>query len=109
MNKELFSEFGQMIDRIYGTATTMGFAEIGSYCGALKDVCYMASQSENLKGKKKTLRMMIECIGFLEKLSTAIYDPSKIKLFNKNITIETGKADRLNRAEFASIERKSCA
>ena len=104
-----FEEFGQMIDRIYGTAATMGFGEIASYCKALKDVCYMASQSENLKGQKKTLRMMIECIGFMETLVEAIYEPTKIKLFNKNIQIEMGKAERLGRAEFASITRKSCA
>lgn len=109
MDKSAFEDFGQMIDRIFGTASTMGFTEISSYCGALKEVCYMASQSENLKGQKKALRMMIECLGFLEKLTEAIYEPEKIKVFNKNIAIEKGKAERLTNAEFAAVTRKSCA
>ena len=37
-DKSLFEKFGQNVDRIYGTAMTLGHIEIGEYTKAMKDV-----------------------------------------------------------------------
>ncbi len=103
-----FSKYGNAIDRIYGTAATLGYTDIASYCLAMKEVTYMAAQSENQLGHKKTIKMMIESIGFLEELTSAIYDNSKLKLFKNKITMEVKRVERMNRQEFYSITKKSC-
>ena len=74
MDKVLFEKFGQFIDRIYGTATTMGFIEIGKYLQAMKAISYMSSQCNNEVGQKKALRMMMECVDNIEKIFTAVYN-----------------------------------
>ncbi len=103
-----FEDFGQIIDRIYGTAATMGFEEIATYTKYLKDVCYMASQSENTKGHRKTLQLMIECIALLEELHDCIYDEEKMYMYSRRMKVEGSRAEKLGRAEFFSIDRKSC-
>ncbi len=37
MDKVLFERYGQAIDRIYGTAMTLGFSDLGLYTKAMKD------------------------------------------------------------------------
>lgn len=55
----LYAEYGQKIDRIYGTAATLGFMEFANYTKAMKDMCYMCSNSSNELAQKKVLGMMI--------------------------------------------------
>ena len=47
-----FAEFGQMIDRIYGTAATLGYEEIATYTKHLKDVCYMFERRMKIEGAR---------------------------------------------------------
>jgi len=103
-----FEDFGQMIDRIYGTAATLGYDEIATYTKHLKDVCYMASQTQNERGHRKVLQMMIECISLLEELKDCIYDKDQLYMFSRRMKVEGARAEKLGRAEFYSIDRKSC-
>ncbi|WP_198295923.1 hypothetical protein [Bacteriovorax sp. Seq25_V] len=103
-----FAKYGNAIDRIYGTAATLGYTDIASYCLAMKEVTYMASQSNSALGHKKTIKMMIESIALLEELITAIYDQSKMKLYKNKIIMEVKRVERMNRQEFYSITKKSC-
>lgn len=109
MNKELFAKYGQAIDRIYGTAMTLGFSDLGKYCKAMKDVCYMCSQYNHEVGQKKVLRMMIECNDVLAKIPECIYKTEEFKKYSRIFLVEMTKAERLGKAEFSSITRKSCA
>lgn len=103
-----FSKYGNAIDRIYGTAATLGYTDIASYCLAMKEVTYMASQSDSELGRKKTIKMMIESVALLEELINAIYDQSKLKLYKNKIIMEVKRVERMNRQEFYSITKKSC-
>ncbi len=109
MDKALFERYGQAIDRIYGTAMTLGFSDLGKYTKAMKDVCYMCSQYDHEVGQKKVLRMMIECNDLLEKIPSCIYNTEEFKKYSRTFTVEMAKAERLGRAEFHGITRKSCA
>ncbi|MDD0852196.1 hypothetical protein HBN50_03765 [Halobacteriovorax sp. GB3] len=107
-NKIQFEVFGQLVDRIYGTAATLGFSEIASYTKSIKDVSYMASSSENERGCKKTLRMLIKYIELSDKICESIFDKEELKLINHTLNLEKSRVDLLNRREFFSVDKKSC-
>jgi chemotaxis protein histidine kinase CheA len=77
-----YENYGQVIDRIYGTATTLGMMELGEYTKALKDISYMAANSDNMKGREKAGRMMIEGINLFERLVNSIYNKEELKKLN---------------------------
>ena len=106
---KLFEQYGQAIDRIYGTAMTLGFTDLGKYTKAMKDVCYMCSQYNHEVVQKKVLRMMIECNDILVKIPECIYKTEEFKKYSRVFLVEVTKAERLGKVEFSSITRKSCA
>lgn len=106
---KLFEQYGQAIDRIYGTAMTLGFTELGKYTKAMKDVSYLCSQYNHETGQKKVLRMMIECNDILEKIPQCIYKAEEFKKHSRVFLVEMTKAERLEKVEFQGISRKSCA
>ncbi len=108
-DKSLFEQYGQTIDRVYGTAATLGFKELADYSKAMKDISYKCSQSENEKGIKKTTEMLIVCLKHLEVICKSIHQPEEIKKVRYLMNVEISKADRLCRSYFFSINRTSCA
>lgn len=109
MDHSLFEKYGQAIDRIYGTATTLGYPEFGQYARNMKEVCYMCSQCDYEMAQKKVLRMMIECNEVLDKVPTAILNPKEFKNFSRIFLVEAAKAERMQKQEFRLITRKSMA
>ncbi len=106
---KLFEQYGQAIDRIYGTAMTLGFTDLGKYTKAMKDVSYMCSQYGHETGQKKVLRMMIECNDILVKIPECIHKSEEFKKYSRIFLVEVTKAERLGKIEFQNITRKSCA
>ncbi len=104
-----FEEVGQMVDRIYGTAATLGLTEISEYTKAVKDVSYMASASENEAGKKKVLKFLIKYVELSDLICESIFDKKELSKINLQLKIEKSKANLLNQREFFSIQKKSCA
>jgi chemotaxis protein histidine kinase CheA len=109
INKQLFEQFGQFVDRIYGTATTLGYMEMGKYLFTIKSVSYLSSQCDREIGQKKALRMMIECVDNLEKICSSIHKKEEMKALNRMFLGEIAKGERMEKAEFQSITRKSVA
>lgn len=109
MDKSLLEKFGQLVDRIYGTAMTLGYVPIGKYFLAMKEISYMSSQSNNEVAQKKALRMMMECVDNMEKICTCIYKKEELKNLERLFTVEIAKVDRLSKTDFQSIKRKSVA
>lgn len=109
MDKALFEKFGQLIDRIYGTAMTLGYVEIGKYLLAIKNISYLSSQSDREVGQKKALRMMMECVDNIEKICASIYKKDELKSLSRLFAGEIAKAERMEKADFPSITRKSVA
>lgn len=109
MEKPLFEKFGQLVDRIYGTAMTLGYVEIGKYLLAIKEISYMSSQSDREVGQKKALRMMMECVDHIEKICLSIYKKEELKSLNRLFVIEIAKVERLAKSDFQNITRRSVA
>jgi chemotaxis protein histidine kinase CheA len=103
-----FEQFGQLVDRIYGTAATLGLTEISEYMKAVKDVSYMASASENEAGKKKTVKFLIKYLELSDQICDAIFDEEELTKINHLLNIEKSRAELLNKKEFFSIQKKSC-
>jgi hypothetical protein len=109
MDKALFEKFGQLIDRIYGTSTTMGYVEIGKYLYAVKSVSYLSSQCDREVGQKKALRMMMDCVDYIEKIHMHIRNKDEMKNLYRLFVVEIAKAERMEKTEFQNITRKSVA
>lgn len=109
MDRSLFEKFGQLVDRIYGTAMTLGYTSVGKYFLAIKEVSYMSSQCDHEVGQKKALRMMMECVDNMEKIAACIYKKEELKSLDRLFMVEIAKVDRLSRTDFYSIKRKSVA
>lgn len=103
-----FENFGQIVDRIYGTATTLGYQDIGDYTKKLKELCYKCAQSENDKGREKTMFILIESIRLLESLAKSVHNSEEIKKIRLALSIEKGKAENLCRTVFQNITKTSC-
>ncbi|MFA6236307.1 MAG: hypothetical protein WC635_03180 [Bacteriovorax sp.] len=109
MEKALFEKFGQMVDRIYGTAMTLGYTEIGKYLLAIKNISYLSSQSDRELGQKKALRMMMDCVDNIEKICLIIYKKDELAKLERSFLQEIARADHLTKTEFQNITRKSIA
>jgi chemotaxis protein histidine kinase CheA len=109
LDKKLFENFGQLVDRIYGTAMTLGYTEIGKYFLAIKNISYLSSQCDREVGQKKALRMMMECVDNMDKICNSIYKKEELKTLNRLFIGEIAKAERMARADFQNITRKSVA
>ena len=76
---QLFEEFGQVIDRIYGTAMTLEFVEVGEYCRSMKEITYKCSQSDSEKGMEKCMFMMLDCLKYLEAIPQCLNNMDELK------------------------------
>lgn len=107
--KKLYEQFGLVIDRIYGTATTLGFMELGNYGRTMKGICYQCSQSDSEIGQKKVLNMLMSGLGFIDQLIKGIHNQAEAKKICFSLHLETQKAELLSRGAFHGITRKSVA
>ncbi len=103
-----FTNFGQKVDRIYGTCTTLGFMEIGKYLLSIKDLSYMAGDSENRRGHEKAFRLLVSCLKYLEEVPRVIESEEAMDKIRFNMNLDAKKVDVINRKEFFSITKKSC-
>ena len=105
---KLFEQYGQTIDRVYGTAATLGFNELAEYTKSLKDLSYKCSQSDNEKGIRKTAEMLIHCLKYLDQICKGIHDAEELKKVRYLMSVDISKAEKLCRSYFFSINRVSC-
>jgi len=109
LDKVLFEKFGQLVDRIYGTAMTLGYTSVGKYFLAIKEVSYMSSQCDHEVGQKKAIRMMMDCVDNMDKICQCILKKEELKSLERFFTVEMAKVDRLSKTDFQTIKRKSVA
>lgn len=96
----LFEKFGQVIDRIYGTATTLGFKELGEYCGMLKKTCYECAKSNNKRAQIRVLGLLETCMQQLKTLQESIQNPEAMKTIHHSVHIEMQKGKKLQEEIF---------
>ncbi len=109
MDKSLFEKFGQLISRIYGTATTLGFHEIGKYFFAIKEISYMCVHTECELSQMKVLQLMIECAENLENICKCIFDMTHLENIKHIFDSAIKKVDYLAQTDFHHVNRKSVA
>ncbi len=96
----LFAQFGQVIDRIYGTAATFGMKEFSAYCGMLKKTNYDCSKSSNKRGYQKVLTLQKTFMENIDSLIKGIHDPEVMKKINHSLHLEIQKANKLHEEIF---------
>lgn len=104
-----FEKYGQVVDRIYGTAATLGLKDFADYARTLKEVSYKCSQTKNEDAQKKVTRMLIEFLKYTD-LACRCQNLNKEEefVFNVQLNREIQRAKRLSQKELYGIERASC-
>lgn len=103
-----FEQYGQAIDRIYGTAMTIGMKEIGEYARAMKALTYKCSASDNEVGREKATYLMIEGLKYLESIPTIVNQPTELGKIKLKMGHDVIRAEKLSRQYFFSINKTSC-
>ena len=93
---KLFEQFGQIIDRIYGTAATFGFTELATYCGTLKKTSYDCAVATNKRGQPRVVSLLETCMQHLDTLVKGIHDPEATKKLSHVLHLECQKAKKLH-------------
>jgi len=105
---DLFEKYGNIIDRIYGTAATIGLMDFANYAKALKDVCYMCPKSDNMSGRKQVVKLLIEFLDFVDMAcrSNKLNDQEQYQ-FNVQMKKSLSKVQTLSQKEFFGVRGKS--
>lgn len=104
---EPFEKFGQVIDRIYGTASTLGFMEMANYCRTIKSVSYKCSQSDNMYAKGIVKGLCINAFGYLDNFSKLIMKPTELRKIQYSMQKDCEAAMQLDKTVLADIKRSS--
>jgi chemotaxis protein histidine kinase CheA len=106
--QELFKNFAQIIDRIYGTATTMGFDEIGAYLGLVRNLSRKASSSNIPRGMTEVFKIAKNCSDNFPLMQKSLRSSEAAKELSKILTFETKKMNNIEKEIFSfSKEAKS--
>jgi chemotaxis protein histidine kinase CheA len=111
---KLYEKFGQLIDRIMGTAQTLGLTEIATFCELGKFIGYKSSQIQDKPLLNIVLAVLFDATDILKKM---------ISEFSKSPgapNAKSSEANKINRTAFLSrlkwindkfnyLERKSIA
>ena len=103
----LFAKFGNLIDRIYGTAATFGFKELAAYSGAMKKTCYDCSATINKRAYSRVLIMIEKCLELLGALRVGIHDQEVDKKINYNLAVELGRGKKIYEEIFQFDKKKT--
>lgn len=101
----LFEKFGQIIDRIYGTASTLGMKELASYCGTLKKTCYECAKANNTRANLRVLKLLETYLENVAGLIGAITNPEAAKTLNFTLHLEEQKAKKIHEEIFQFIKK----
>lgn len=101
-----FAKFGQLIDRIYGTAATFGLKELATYCGTMKKSCYdCASAPGNKRAQVRVLGLMETCMLNIDALVAGVHDPLVMQKISHTLHLECQKAKKLEEEVFKFVKK----
>ena len=103
---EEFLKFSNIIDRIYGTAATLGFDVLAKYCGELKTVTRLTGNSNVPRARQPVMKLMLSYTTHFGILKDTVSDPSKAKEFENAIKIDLKKMENLHNEIFRFVEEK---
>lgn len=110
LNKELnkpeeFLKFSNIVDRIYGTAMTLGYEDLGAYCGELKTITRLAGNTEIQRSYKPVLKLMMNYTANFKSLKESLTNPESLAGFKKDISFDMKKMEKLHQEIFAFTDK----
>lgn len=96
-----FLKFSNIIDRIYGTALTLGFKDLGNYCGELKAITRMTGNAEVPRAMPPVMKLMMNYTTHFKLLKESVENPKRVHQFNEAIKIDLKKIENLHKDVFA--------
>lgn len=104
---DLYLQFSNIIDRIYGTATTLGFEQLGKYCGDLKDITRKTGNSGIQRAQQPVFSLMMNYTAHFKLLKESVEDSSKIEEFNRAVNFDIKKILKLNNDIFEYADKSN--
>jgi len=92
---ELFTSFAQIIDRIYGTATTMGFVDVGNYLGAVRNVSRKCGTSQIPRGMVAVSKVVKNCMENFDTLQASLKNPGELNTLKSQMDFEIKKITKI--------------
>jgi chemotaxis protein histidine kinase CheA len=102
--EELYLNFSQIVDRIYGTAVTMGLDEIGQYLGVIKVTSRKCGLAKIPRAFHPVSNLVSNCIFLMSKFQETLTDPQKASILYRQLDLEIKKADVLEKQIFAFVK-----
>lgn len=106
-NAALLEEFGQKIDRIMGSAATLGADEIATFCELGKTIGYKSSQHPDQKVRDITVAILFDAVDLLKKMFSSIENKDSKDLKELNTDAFVSRLKWLSE-KFKDIDRSSC-
>ncbi len=107
-DSSLLETYGQKIDRIMGSATTLGASEIATFCGLGKVIGYKSSQADNLQVREVVVAVLFDQVDLIRKMVEGIKTNDSKVLNNINTEAFVSRLNWLSE-KFKDIERSSVA
>jgi chemotaxis protein histidine kinase CheA len=104
---EEFLNFSNIIDRIYGTALTLGYDDLGKYCGELKTIARLTGNSGIPRAFQPVMRMMLNYTTHFKLLKESIEYPEKAAAFNTAIKVDLKKIEKMHTEIFVYTDKKN--
>jgi chemotaxis protein histidine kinase CheA len=98
---ELFLTFSQVIDRIYGTATTMGFIELGEYLGVVRNITRKCGNAKIPRAMPEVLKIARGCMEEFDTLQSSLKSPDQTKVLLGRMRVEMNRATKIENEIFA--------
>lgn len=98
---ELFLAFSQVIDRIYGTATTMGFTELGEYLGVVRNITRKCGNAKIPRAMPEVLKIARVCMEEFDTLQSSLTNPMQTKVLMNKMKVEMNRATKIENEIFA--------
>jgi len=98
---QLFLDFEQIIDRIYGTALTMGFTDVGNYLGLIRNMSRKCGSSKVPRAMAEVFKLLKVCMENFDSLGSSLSNPVEHKALLVKFDLEKRKAAKIDREIFA--------
>lgn len=98
---DLFNSFAQIVDRIYGTATTMGFTSIGEYLGAVRNISRKAVTAKSPRGLQEVFKILRTCNEYFELMQESLSCDVAAKELSLKLKLEIKKMEKMEKEIFS--------
>lgn len=107
-NRALLEEFGQVIDRVMGSAKTLGADEIATFCELGKIIGYKSSQVEDQALVNVVIAVLFDAVDLLQKMLNQLKTGNTHLLNDMNTEAFATRLKWLS-DKFKNIDRASCS